>query len=207
MHPDDYATEGERLGFSGVTAIPVSALRGDNVTERSARTSWYDGPTLMEWLHEVPPRDQRSDVPLRLPVQWVNRPDPEFRGVAGQVVGGCVRVSDEIVVEPSGVRSRVRRIVSFDGDLDVAGPERSVTILFDDEIDASRGDVVCSADEPASIGDELDAQIVWMDDHELVPGRAYQLRLASRSAVARVLEPICKIDPTPASSIRRARCG
>ncbi len=142
----------------------------------------------------------------------MNRPDPEFRGVAGQVLGGRVSVGDEIVVQPSGVRSRVRRIGTFDGDLDVAGPERSVTLLFEDAIDASRGDVVCAADDPASVGDELEAQLVWMDDHELVPGRTYRLRLAACTAAARVSGPICRIDPDsgeqhPAGTLRANEIG
>jgi bifunctional enzyme CysN/CysC len=191
---DEYAEVAARLGFASVTAIPVSALHGDNVLTRSTSTVWYGGPTLMEWLHTVPPRGRDADAPFRLPVQWVNRPTADFRGVSGQVVGGNVRVGDEVVVEPSGARSRISRIVTFDGDLEEAGTEEAVTLVFEDDIDASRGDVICRAEDPADVCDQFEAQLVWMDDRDLVPDRSYELRLGTRSAAARISGPILKID-------------
>jgi bifunctional enzyme CysN/CysC len=191
---DEYAASVAELGFTSLTTIPVSALRGDNVTTPSEHTAWYAGPTLMGWLHAVQPRSRQADGPFRLPVQWVNRPTPNFRGVCGQVMGGTVRRGDEIVVQPSGARSRIGRIVTYDGDLDVAVPDQAVTLVFEDEIDASRGDVVCGADTPADVCDQLEARLVWMDDTELVPGRSYQFRLGTRSASARVAELAFTID-------------
>ncbi len=190
----DFAASAEDLGFVTPAAIPVSALHGDNVTTRSERTPWYDGPTLMGWLHEVAPGDRRAGGPFRLPVQWVNRPNSEFRGVSGQIVGGHVRVGDEVVIQPSGARSRVARIVTFDGDLDVAVSDQAVTLVFEDDVDASRGDVICHASAPAAVSDELEVQLVWMHERELVPGRSYQFRVATGSASARVSKPAFALD-------------
>jgi bifunctional enzyme CysN/CysC len=141
-----------------------------------------------------------------MPVSTVIRPDAEFRGIAGQIVDGTVRVGDEVVVSPSGARTRIKRIVTFDGDLEEAGPERSVTLVFDSEVDASRGDVVCAADRPADVCDQLEVELVWMDERELVPGRTYQVRLATRSTGARLSAPTCAVDPdsgsrTPAATL------
>ncbi|HEX6026510.1 MAG TPA: sulfate adenylyltransferase subunit CysN [Solirubrobacter sp.] len=191
---DEYTAAVAELGFTDLTAIPVSALRGDNVTAHSEHTPYYDGPTLMGWLHAVQPRCTRADGPFRMPVQWVNRPTPTFRGVCGSVMGGTVGVGDEIVVLPSGARSRISRIVTFDGDLEQAVPDQAVTLVFEDEIDASRGDVICGAAEPADVCDQLDARLVWMDDQALVPGRSYQFRLGTRSASARVADLAFTID-------------
>jgi bifunctional enzyme CysN/CysC len=201
---DEYAEIADTLGFASVSAIPVSALHGDNVIEPSDNTCWYDGPTLMEWLHGVPPRGGEAAAPLRLPVQRVNRPSAEFRGVSGQVVSGSVRVGDEIVVEPSGARSQIARIVTFDGDLEAAGPEQAVTLVFDDEIDASRGDVICGAEAPADVSDQFEAELVWLDDEPWVEDRLYELRLGTRSAGARIARPILRVD---ADSGERAAAG
>jgi bifunctional enzyme CysN/CysC len=192
---DEFYELAAQLDFTGVTVIPVSALRGDNVVARSAQTPFYDGPTLMEWLHDVPPRDRRTDAPFRMPVSYVIRPDADFRGIAGQIVDGTVRVGDEVMIAPAGARTRIKRIVTLDGDLDAAGPEHSVTLVFDDEVDASRGDVVCAADRPADVCDQLEVELVWMDERELVPGRTYQVRLATRSTGARLSAPTCAIEP------------
>jgi len=209
---DEFYDLAAPLEFTGVTVIPVSALRGDNVVERSGQTPYYDGPTLMEWLHDVPPRSLSTNAPFRMPVSYVIRPDSEFRGVAGQIVDGTVRVGDEVVVSPSGAKTRIQRIVTFDGDLEAAGPERSVTLVFEDEVDASRGDVVCAADRPADVCDQLEVELVWMDERELVPGRTYQVRLATRSTGARLSEPTCAIAPdtgerTPAATLQVNEIG
>jgi bifunctional enzyme CysN/CysC len=190
----DYMELAEGLGFTTLTTIPVAALHGDNVTELSERTPWYEGPTLMRWLHEVTPGNRRSEGPFRMPVQWVNRPNPEFRGVSGLIVGGIARVGDEVVIQPSGVRTRIARIVTFDGDLETAVADQAVTLVFEDDVDASRGDVVCEASSPAAVSDELEVDLVWMDDSALVPGRSYQFRLGAANASARVSRPTFTID-------------
>jgi bifunctional enzyme CysN/CysC len=181
--------------FADVTAIPVSALHGDNVTGPSEHTPWYEGPTLLEWLHQVPTRETQHDAPFRLPVQWVNRPRPDFRGVSGHVVAGAVKVGDEVVVQPAGARTRIKRIVTFDGDLTHADAGHAVTLLFEDDVDASRGDVICRADEPADVCDRLEARVVWMGDRPLAPNGSYQLRLGTRTAAARVSPTAYAIDP------------
>jgi bifunctional enzyme CysN/CysC len=191
---DEFTAFATKLHVPDLTVIPVSALNGDNVTAPSERTGWYQGPTLMAWLHAAPPRRRRADGPFRLPVQWVNRPNPDFRGVSGQVVGGSVRVGDAVVIQPAGAHTRVRRIVTFDGDLEVAADDQAVTLLFDDDVDASRGDVVCRAEAPADVCDQLEARLVWMDDRELIPGRSYEFRLGTCRAAARVSEPEYTID-------------
>jgi len=191
---DEYARAAADLGFTTLTAIPVSALHGDNVTAPSTQTPWYEGPSLLDWLHAVEPRARSADAPFRLPVQWVNRPGPDFRGVSGQVTSGSVRVGDPVIVQPSGARTKVARIVTFDGDLEVASDEQAVTLVFEDEVDASRGDIVCAADTPADVCDQLEAQLVWMDEQALVPGRSYLLRLGTRTVAARVSEPAFALD-------------
>src|SRR5262249_33713248 len=127
----------QATGFADVAAIPVSALKGDNVIDASPNTPWYDGASLLEWLHDVPPRTTPLPAPFRLPVQWVNRPASDFRGVSGHVAAGVINVGDEVVVQPAGARTRVRRIVTFDGDLTEAAAGQAVTLLFDDDVDAS----------------------------------------------------------------------
>ena len=191
---DEYVASTAGLGFTTLQAIPVSALLGDNVTLPSENTGFYRGATLLEWLHEVRPRAGAAQAPLRFPVQWVNRPGPDFRGVSGNVVSGGVAVGDEVVVQPAGTRSRVARIVTFDGDLEEAVAEQAVTLVFEDEIDASRGNVVCAADAPADACDRLETRLVWMDERELVPGRSYLLRIGAQIVGARVSEPSSALD-------------
>ena len=202
----DFAASAEGLGFVTPAAIPVSALHGDNVTTRSERTPWYDGPTLTGWLHEVAPGDRRAGGPFRLPVQWVNRPNSEFRGVSGQIVGGHVRVGDEVVIQPSGARSRVARIVTFDGDLEVAVSDQAVTLVFEDDVDASRGDVICHASAPAAVSDELEVQLVWMHERELVPGAPTSSVWRPGARPRGSPNRPSRSTWTPASDVRRRRC-
>ncbi|MFF0501602.1 sulfate adenylyltransferase subunit CysN [Nocardia aobensis] len=177
------------IGLTEITCIPISALRGDNITQSSAETSWYTGPTLVGHLESLPVDDHAGSEAFRLPVQWVNRPNLDFRGYSGQIVGGSVRSGDRLRVLPSGRTSTVSRVVTADGDLDLAVTGQSVTIALDDDIDVSRGDVLAGAGEPPEVADQFEAHLVWMSENPMLPGRTYELKLATASAVAQVARP------------------
>ncbi|MGY1745222.1 sulfate adenylyltransferase subunit CysN [Blastococcus sp. SYSU D00695] len=190
----DYRDFARRLGIDDVTCIPVSALRGDNVTEPSPHTPWYHGPTLLAHLETVPVGGPSADGPFRMPVQWVNRPGQDFRGFSGLVVGGRVRVGDRVRVVPSGQESSVARIVTMDGDLDAAVADQSVTVTLADEIDVSRGDVLCAATAPAGAADQFEAHVVWMAEQEMLPGRPYLLKIGTTTVPASVSRPKYRVD-------------
>jgi bifunctional enzyme CysN/CysC len=167
--------------------IPVSALKGDNVLAGSDAMPWYRGPTLMEYLETVEIDDVlMSTRPFRLPVQWVNRPNLDFRGYAGTVASGTVRPGDEVVVLPSGRRSTVERIVTFDGDAGVAAAGESVTLTLSDEIDVTRGDVIAHSDDPPGVADQFEATIVWMDEKPMLRGRRYLMRIGGKAVEATI---------------------
>jgi sulfate adenylyltransferase large subunit len=165
-------------------AIPVSALHGDNVITTSDRTPWFDGPSLLEYLETVQVTRDLTALPFRFPVQLVLRPDHEFRGYAGQIASGTVRVGDRIIASPSGRTARVNRIVTYDGDLDYAYAPMSVTLTLDDEIDISRGDTLTL--EPPTVGTEFEAEVVWMDERPLDPGRVYLIKQSTRTVTAEI---------------------
>ena len=186
---EDYLAFAGALGFESITFVPLSAFKGDNVTEPSARTAWYRGPTLMGWLETVPvdaTRLQRG--PLRFPVQWVNRPNLDFRGFAGTLAGGRVTVGERIRVQPSGRESTVKRIVTRDGDLESAMAGDAVTLVLADEIDISRGDMISAASAPAEVADQFECTLVWMDDEPLLPGRPYWLKIGTHNVSATVTD-------------------
>ena len=189
----DYREFAEKLGFESIVSIPLSALRGDNMTSRSAQTPWYSGASLMEHLETVEIA-ARSKTPLRMPVQWVNRPNPDFRGFSGRILGGNVRPGDLIRVLPSGRQSRVARIVTLDGDLDEAVNGQSVTLTLADEIDISRGDVICAAGDPAGLADQFEASIVWMSEEAMLPGRPYLVKLGATTLGASLGQPKYVVD-------------
>jgi bifunctional enzyme CysN/CysC len=201
------------LGLEDVTCIPTSGLRGDNVVSRSANTPWYTGPTLLEYLETVDVDSARLEAaPMRLPVQWVNRPDADFRGFAGQVVSGVVRPGDRVVIAPSGVASTIERIVTYDGDLDRAVVGQSVTVTLADEVDVSRGDLIVAADTPARLGQQFEATIVWMAEEPLPRGRSYLMRTGTATAVATVAPIKYKIEVdtlahVPAEELRLNEIG
>jgi len=182
------------IGLADVTCIPISALRGDNVTAPSPSTQWYTGPSLLEYLEMVRVVTDPAGAPFRLPVQWVNRPDLDFRGFSGVVVGGSVAVGDRVRVAPSGSSSTVTRIVTFDGDLERAVSGQSVTICLEDEIDISRGDVLSAADDPISVANQFEADLVWMDEHPLIPGRGYLMKLGTRTVGVTIAPPKHRIN-------------
>jgi bifunctional enzyme CysN/CysC len=182
-----YGAFAEQLGLEEFTLIPVSALRGDNVTERSEAMPWYSGPTLMEYLEGVEVDQERmQDAPFRLPVQWVNRPSSDFRGFAGTIAGGRVEPGDRVVVLPAGVETTIARVVGFEEDLDVGVAGQAVTLTLADEIDVSRGDVIASADEPPHVGQQFEATIVWMAEEPLLRGRTYLMRIGTKTVPATV---------------------
>jgi bifunctional enzyme CysN/CysC len=191
----DYRAFAEQIGLTDIVCIPMSALRGDNITEPSPRTPWYEGPTLVGYLETVPVGEiAAQDRPFRLPVQWVNRPSHDFRGFSGTIVGGRIRVGDRVRVVPSGQESTVARIVTMDGDLPGAVAEQSVTVTLTDEIDISRGDVLCGAESPAGAADQFEAHIVWMAEQEMLPGRPYLLKLGAQTVPASLSRPKYRID-------------
>ena len=178
-----------RIGLEQVTAIPLSALDGDNMLAHSDRTPWYRGPTLMAWLETVEVDDERLQAgPLRMPVQWVNRPHQDFRGYAGTIARGSVRPGDRVRVLPSGRATAVAAIVTADGELPQAAAGQSVTLTLADEVDVSRGDVIVAADDPPEVADQFECTIVWMADEPLLPGRQYELKTGTRSVGASVTD-------------------
>ncbi|WP_373009551.1 sulfate adenylyltransferase subunit CysN [Hyphomonas sp.] len=185
---DELATDLE------IQAIPMSALAGINITERSRETEWYDGPNLMEYLETVPIGDKRLDAPFRMPVQWVNRPNLDFRGFSGQIAAGTIKTGDRIKTLPSGRQSTIERIVTADGDLDEAFAGQSVTLTLSDEVDSSRGDVIVSADDPAEVSDQFQVRVLWMSDTPLLPGRRYLLKIGAKTVTATINAPKYGID-------------
>jgi bifunctional enzyme CysN/CysC len=190
-----YGAFAGQLGLEEFTLIPLSALRGDNVVERSGALPWYAGPTLLEYLEAVEVDQERmQDAPFRLPVQWVNRPTSEFRGFAGTVAGGSVAAGDRVVVLPAGRETAVARVVAFGGDLDRAVAGQAVTLTLADEIDISRGDVIAAADEPPQVGDQFEATVVWMAEEPLLRGRTYLMRVGTKTVPATVAPIRYKLD-------------
>ena len=185
----DYRAFAASIGLGDVLAIPISGLKGDNVSAVSTQMPWYRGPSLIEHLQTVPIDETRLvQKAFRLPVQWVNRPNLDFRGFAGQIASGMVRAGDAIRVLPSGKTSTIARIVTADGDRAEALAGQSVTLTFVDEIDCSRGDVIVAAASPAEVADQFETTIVWMAEDRLIPGRPYWLKLGSRTVVVTITE-------------------
>jgi bifunctional enzyme CysN/CysC len=177
------------IGLTDVVAIPMSALRGDCITAPSANMPWYQGPSLIDHLEEVDVGGAVTSGPFRMPVQWVNRPNLDFRGFSGLIVGGTVRPGDPIRVLPSGVTSTVARVVAWGGDLAEAVSGQSVTVALTDEVDVSRGDLIAGADRPPAIADQFEAHVVWMGEQPMLPGRRYLLKIGTRTVGATVARP------------------
>ncbi len=191
----DYSAFAASIGIAGFTAMPISGFKGDNITAPSANTPWYSGPTLMGHLEAVDVNTAAEAAGVfRMPVQWVNRPNLDFRGFSGLIANGTVKPGDAVRVLPSGKTSTVTRIVTLDGDLEEAVAGQSVTLCLADEIDCSRGDVLAASDAPPQVADQFEANLVWMADEPLVPGRAYWLKLASQTVSVTVSQPKCTIN-------------
>ncbi|WP_421931002.1 sulfate adenylyltransferase subunit CysN [Phenylobacterium sp.] len=190
----EYRAFAAQIGITDFTAIPMSALKGDNITEHSDAAPWYDGPPLMALLESLPVEDDLQSRPFRMPVQWVNRPNLDFRGFSGLISTGVIKPGDRIKALPSGRESTIERIVTFNGDLDQAVAGQSVTLTLTTEIDISRGDVISVAASPPPVADQFEATIVWMDDEAMLPGRPYLLKIGTRTVGASITEPKYKVN-------------
>jgi bifunctional enzyme CysN/CysC len=191
----EYRAFAGKIGVADWIAIPVSGLNGDNVVAPSQATAWYSGPSLLDHLDNVP-LDLSADAakPFRMPVQWVNRPNQDFRGFAGQVASGALKGGDEVRILPSGRQTRIERIVAAGGDLAEAVAGQSVTLTLADEVDCSRGDVIAVSADPPEVADQFEATIVWMADEPLLPGRGYWLKSGTQLVTATVQEPKYEIN-------------
>jgi bifunctional enzyme CysN/CysC len=190
----DYGAFAARIGLTDLTAIPLSAVDGDNVTQRSAGMPWYRGPTLSEYLDEVEVDAPSAAAPFRLAVQWVNRPNADFRGYGGTVTGGRVRRGERVRVLPGGREARIARIVTADGDLESALAGQSVSVTLDAELDVARGDVIAPADAAPQVADQFEATIVWLNEEPLLQGRAYLMKAGTRTVTATVAPVKHRID-------------
>ncbi|MDP5291240.1 sulfate adenylyltransferase subunit CysN [Oceanimonas sp. CHS3-5] len=186
---EDYAQFAEQLNLESITYIPLSAFKGDNIVEPSQNMTWYHGTTLMGYLETVEVDDTRMQrAPFRLPVQWVNRPNLDFRGFSGTIASGVVKPGDRIRVLPSGKESTVDRIVVYGGDLDQGVAGQSVTLTLTDEIDISRGDVISTAEAPIATADQFETTLVWMHEDALLPGRPYLLKIGTKTVTATITD-------------------
>jgi bifunctional enzyme CysN/CysC len=190
----DFEAFAAPLAFDSIMAIPISARHGDNISERSAKTPWYHGPSLLEHLETIDVDEDISTQPFRFPVQWVNRPHLDFRGFSGTVASGTIRRGDEIVVAKSGRRSSIDRIVTYGGDRDSASAGDAVTLTLADELDIARGDVLCDPKERPEVSEQFAAHLVWMSDDKLLPGRSYLMKLATRTAPVTITELKHRLD-------------
>jgi len=191
----EYGEFARSIGIEDFTAIPISGFKGDNITGPSEFTPWYSGPALLPFLESVEvdvTADQEQ--PFRLPVQWVNRPNLDFRGFAGMIASGTVRPGDQVRVLPLGKTSTVSRIVSLEGDRDLAVAGESVTITLADEIDCSRGQVIVAAQAPLEVADQFESTLVWMDEADMVPGRAYWLKIGTQTVSATIHQPKYEVN-------------
>ena len=190
-----YRAFASEIGITNFTAIPISGFKGDNITALSDNMPWFTGPALIEHLENVEIGSAADEAkPVRLPVQWVNRPNLDFRGFSGQLASGKVKPGDAVRILPSGKTTTVDRIVTLDGDLDEAVAGQSVTLTLADEVDCSRGDVIAAADAAPEAADQFEATLVWMADEAMIPGRAYWLKLATQSVSATVQAPKYEIN-------------
>ena len=190
-----YRAFASEIGITNFTAIPISGFKGDNITALSANTPWFKGPALVDHLETVEIGGTADEAkPFRMPVQWVNRPNLDFRGFSGQLASGKVKPGDAVRILPSGKTTTIDRIVTLDGDLDEAVAGQSVTLTLTDEVDCSRGDVIAAADAPPETADQFEATLVWMADEAMIAGRAYWLKLATQSVSATVQAPKYEIN-------------
>jgi bifunctional enzyme CysN/CysC len=190
----DYLGFAQSLDFASITPVPVSARYGDNVTHRSDRMCWYDGPTLLEHLESLDVEHALDEKPFRFPVQWVNRPNLDFRGFSGTVASGSIKPGDRIVVSASGKESTVTRVVTADGDLPEARSGDAVTLTLADEVDVARGDVIARADSRPEVVDQFAAHVLWMAEEEMLPGRSYLMRIGTKFVPARITSLKHKVD-------------
>lgn len=190
----DYRAFAAGFGFASIQPIPVSGLHGDNVLHQSEQTPWYDGPSLMAYLDTVDVRDNRERHAFRMPVQWVNRPNLDFRGFCGRVAEGQVRPGDAVRVLPSGVQTRIKAVIAGFDEVELGHSGEALTLTLTDEVDASRGDVLVAADAPPEVADQFEARLLWLHEHAMTPGRPYLLKLATKEVTATVTEIKHRVD-------------
>jgi len=190
----EYLAFSQQLDFDDIQVLPMSALKGDNVVNTSDALSWFHGPSMMKALEDVKIGAQSSNNAFRLPVQWVNRPNSEFRGFSGTIAGGIVKVGDSITVLPSGKQSTVKSIVTFDGELTSAVSDQAITLTLNDEIDISRGDMICQQGNLAQLGKYFDADIVWMSENALMPNKQFDFKFAGKYASGSIVEVLHRVD-------------
>ena len=197
----EYGTVAEAVGVSNVRTFPVSALTGDNLTRCCTRTPWYTGPTLLEHLETIEIEQPAAEAPFRMPVQYVNRPDPDFRGYCGRIAAGTVSPGERVRISPAGTRAEVESIVVWQGTRDSAAQGDSVTLTLKPDVDVSRGDVICTADNPLAVADQFQARIVWMGDEPLAVGRPYRLKLHTCEVGATVTRIRHRVDVSDGSEL------
>ena len=203
----DFRKFSENLGFLDITCIPISALNGDNVTTLSNRSKWYKGPSLLNFLEHVDVDQNSFEAPFRLPVQWVNRPNLDFRGFSGTITSGVINVGDSITVSPSGKRSKVKEIVTHGGNLKTACENMAITLTLEDQIDISRGDMISTSDNPTAQADQFQAHILWMNEKELFPGRQYLLKTINKTVLASISNLKYKVDINDFSEVADKTLG
>ena len=203
----EYRAFAGQVGLTEIVAIPLSALKGDNVTERSENTPYYQGPALMQYLQTVEVQQELGALPFRMPVQWVSRPNQDFRGFAGLIASGTIRRGDAIRIAPSGILSQVEKIVTYDGELADAGAGQSVTLTLAHEVDVSRGDLLVAADAPPAVADQLQATLIWMHEEPMLPGRSYLCKLGARTVTASITALKHKINVNTLEHLAAATLG
>lgn len=191
----DYREFANSIKIETFVAIPISGFKGDNIASNSDATAWYNGTTLMTHLESVELDQNTSETQaFRMPVQWVNRPNLDFRGFSGTVASGIIKPGDEISILPSGKKSHIERIVTFDGDLKTASAGQSITLTLEDEVDCSRGQIITSASTPIEVADQFETTLIWMDETSLIPGRSYFLKIGAQTVSATIAEPKYQIN-------------
>ncbi|WP_020470771.1 sulfate adenylyltransferase subunit CysN [Zavarzinella formosa] len=209
----EYRGFAEKIGLQNIHAMPISGVHGDNIVDKSPNTPWYSGPTLMHLLETVAIDEERLQMqPFRLPVQWVNRPNLDFRGFAGTITGGVIRPGERIRVMPSGRETTVTRIVTATGDLDHAVANQSITLTLADEVDISRGDLLCPPNAPSQVADAVEATVVWMAEQPMLRGRSYFLKIGPKTVTATVMPLRHKVnvntlEQTPAEKLELNEIG
>jgi bifunctional enzyme CysN/CysC len=205
---DSYALFAKDLGFDTITVIPVSALEGHNIVEAGhVAMSWYAGPSLLQWLETIQSEDSHKVNPFTMPVQWVNRPNLDFRGFSGRVASGSVRPGDSVRIIPSGTVSRIKEIASWAGSQSEASAGQSVTLTLADEIDASRGDVIAAASHPVQSADQFEADLLWLNDHPMLPSRPYGALIHTKSATVTITHIKHRLDVNTGSFLAAKTLG
>ena len=193
----EYKAFANEIGINEIVSIPISGLHGDNIIKKSKKMAWYNGKTLLSYLEETDLNSKYDpDSPFLFPVQWVNRSKANFRGYAGQIISGKIAVGDKVSVLPSGINTHIRKIVTYDGNLDTADCGHSVTLVFKDEIDCARGQIITNFENSLEISDQFETTLFWMDQSPLIPGRSYHMKIGSQMISATVAEPKYKLNVT-----------